>query len=97
MEELMRQFLKASKLDFALNTQRVFAAWDAASGASAYTLRRFFRDGTLQVTLSSSMVRSQLEFQKEAIVTSMNELLCRDPLFDKECGAVGLVRNIVLR
>ena len=45
MEELVQMFIKSMKLSASLNTRRIFEAWDAASGASRYTLRRYFRDG----------------------------------------------------
>ncbi len=97
MNELMGQFIKACRLDFGLNTQRVFAAWDSVSGVSAYTLRRFYRDGVLYITLSSSMVRNQLEFQKDALVSSMNETLRKDEMFMKDCRQVGYVKRIILK
>jgi hypothetical protein len=35
-------------------------AWDQASGAAPYTIKRYFRDGKLFITLSSSVLCSQL-------------------------------------
>ena len=43
MEEVVDRFIKGMKLAAGLNTQRVFAAWDACSGAGPFTLRRYFR------------------------------------------------------
>ena len=65
MDELVKQYIRSMKLAAGLNTQRIFAAWDACSGAGEFTLKRFFRDGKLYITLSSSVVRNQLHFQKE--------------------------------
>ena len=33
LSEAIQEYLKAAKLSSGLNTQRIFAAWDAASGA----------------------------------------------------------------
>ncbi len=97
MDQIIPMYVRALKLSAGLNTRRVFAAWDAVSGASRYTLRRFYRDGKLYVTLSSSMVRSHLEFQCPALVEAMNAFLLQDELFDKDYGKVGLVRQLILK
>ena len=47
MEELIPLYIKSMKLASGLNTQRIFAAWNEASGAAPYTLKRFFRDGEI--------------------------------------------------
>ena len=62
MEELVPMYIKSMKLSAGLNTHRIFAAWDEASGAAQYTLKRFFRDGKLYITLNSSVVRNHLSF-----------------------------------
>ena len=62
MEEVVEEFIKSAKLASGLNTQRVFAAWDECSGAGPFTLKRYFRSGTLYVTLSSSVILRHLEF-----------------------------------
>lgn len=97
MEQIMPMYIRALKLSSGWNTQRVFAAWDAVSGAAAFTLRRFYRDGKLYVTVSSSMLRSQLEFQKRSLVLSINDFLRKDDLFLKDYEPVGFVREIVLK
>ena len=43
MDQLVQQYIKSMKLAAGLNTQRIFAAWDACSGAGPFTLRRYFR------------------------------------------------------
>ena len=57
MGTLVPMFVRARGLSAELNTQRVFAAWDEVSGIKDFTLRKFYRDGKLFVTISSSMVR----------------------------------------
>ena len=47
MDQLIPLYIRALKLSAGLNTQRVFAAWDAVSGVAGQTLRKFYRDGNL--------------------------------------------------
>ena len=97
MEQVVDEFIKSAKLASGLNTQRIFAAWDDCSGAGPFTLKRYFRAGTLYITLNSSVVRNQLYFQKEALIAKMNALLAEDPLFTSDNRSVGYVRELVLR
>ena len=97
MDELVQMFIKSMKLSAGLNTRRIFEAWDAASGASRYTLRRYFRDGKLYITLNSSMVRNQLGFQKAELVDRINELLREDELFLKDDPQVKYVEELILK
>ena len=97
MEEVVDEFIKSMKLASGLNTRRVFAAWDECSGAAPFTLKRYFRGGTLYITVSSSVVRNQLYFQKEALIEKMNARLSQDNLFTPDNKTVGFVRDLVLR
>ena len=97
MEELVQMFIRSMKLSAGLNTRRIFEAWDQASGASRYTLRRYFRDGKLYVTLNSSMVRSQLGFQKAELVDRINEILREDELFQQDDPQVKFVEELILK
>lgn len=97
MDELVRAYIKSMRLAPGLNTQRIFAAWDACSGAAPFTLRRFFRSGTLYITVSSSVVRNQLYFQRDLLVEKMNAWLSGDTLFTEDNRSVGYIRNLVLK
>ena len=97
MEELVHQFIQSMRLASGLNTRRIYEAWDQASGASRYTLRRYFRDGKLYITLNSSMVRTHLGFQKQALVLKINEILRSDALFVKDDPRVGYVEELILK
>jgi len=79
------------------NTYRIFEAWDNASGAAQYTLRRYFRDGKLYITLNNSVVRGQLFFQKDALLEKINHLLEEDPLFIRDDAKVGFVKELILK
>ena len=97
MEVIVQQYIKSMRLAAGLNTQRIFAAWDACSGAGPFTLKRYFRGGTLFITLNSSVIRNQLFFQREVLVRKMNAFLSKDELFTADNRSVGEVRELVLR
>ena len=97
MEELVQMFIRSMKLSASLNTRRIFEAWDQASGASRYTLRRYFRDGKLYITLNSSMARGQLSLQKDFLVARINEILRADELFMKDDPKVKYVEELILK
>ena len=97
LSEAIQEYLKAAKLTSGLNTQRIFAAWDAASGAGRYTVRRFFRDGRLYITVDSSVVRSQLSFQRDTLIEKINALLAQDELFTQDDARVGIVKELILK
>ena len=97
MEEVVSAYIKQMKIAAGLNTQRIFEAWDACSGAAPYTLRRYFRSGKLYITLSSSVIRNQLLFQKEALVEKMNQHLSQDPLFTQDNNSVSFIQTLILK
>ena len=97
MEEVVEEYIKSAKMAAGLNTQRVFAAWDECSGAGPFTLKRYFRSGTLYITLNSSVIRNQLSFQKEALIEKMNATLSEDRLFTSDNRTAGYVKDLVLR
>lgn len=84
MGALVTQYLKQSGLALGLNVQCVFKAWDEVSNAGKYTVKRFFRDGVLHISLNSSVVKSQLQFQLPQILEKMNKQLAADELYSGE-------------
>ena len=96
MEEVIAEYIKSAKIASGLNTQRIFAAWDACSGAGPFTLKRYFRSGTLYITLNSSVIRNQLSFQKAELVEKINAPLSGDPLFTEDNRTPGVVKGLVL-
>ncbi|MBQ8021565.1 MAG: DUF721 domain-containing protein [Bacteroidales bacterium] len=95
MDELVSQFIRDMKLSSGLNKQRVYAAWDRVTGAAPYTLSKTFGKGVLYVTLSSSVIRSQLYFQRKEIAGRINAALAEDELFTGE--AAGFVKSVILK
>lgn len=96
MQELVREFIKEMKLSSGVNARRVTEAWNTVSGASRYTLDVHFDKGILYCTMSSSVVRNQLYFQRDALVSSLNEHLQNDALFVQDWDGP-IVRNLILR
>lgn len=95
--DVLKDFIRVNNLTKGLNTQRVFKAWNEASGASKYTLRRFFRDRKLFITVDSSVVRSQLLFQKEALLEKMNAILREDSLFTAEGSDDVFIKDLSIK
>lgn len=95
--EAIQEWLKSSRLSAGMNTRLVSSAWDKASGAAEWTVRRYYRDGVLHITLSSSTVRSQLWFQKDALMEKMNAILSGDPLFACDEPHTGYIKELILK
>ena len=95
MERLVHDFIHEMKIASGVNSQRAREAWNVVSGASGYTLDVSLDKGILYVSLSSSLVRNQLYFQRDVLLEKMNEYLEADSLFVKGSGPA--LRNIVLK
>jgi len=97
MDKVVEEFIKSMKITAGLNTQRIFAAWDACSGAGPFTIKRFFRGGKLYITLKSSVIRNQLYFQRDALIEKMNAFLAEDLLFTADNRTVSFIRELILK
>ncbi|MBO7071751.1 MAG: DUF721 domain-containing protein [Bacteroidales bacterium] len=97
MDEIVARYIKSMKLAAGLNTHRIYEAWDACSGAARFTLKRFFKGGKLYITLSSSVVRNQLYFQRDLLVEKMNAYLSGDPLFTPDNRSVSFIQELILK
>ena len=95
--DMMLAYIKYLKAAPALNTRRIFETWRKESGVSAYTLKLFFRDGTLYVTLSSSVVRNSIKPFINSIMAKINQSLQEDPLFIKDEPKVGYIKKIIIK
>ena len=94
--EAFKQMFAESGARYSHNTQRIFIAWNEVSGAPQYTIKRFFKDGKLYISLSSSVVCSQLAMQKDVLLRKINAVLAGDELYigqEKE----GPVKELILR
>lgn len=73
--DAIRKFLRQSGLESPLNEFRLVDAWRDVVGPtiSKYTLNLYIRNQTLIVHLSSSVLRQELQMQREMIVRHLNE------------------------
>ncbi len=95
--EAIKEMFRSEHLSATHNTHRIFWAWDEASGAGPFTIRRYFRDGVLYVTMNSSVLASRLSMQKEWLAEKINAILADDPLFIRDDVHVGTVREIKIK
>lgn len=95
--DALKLLLKQYGLDREFNCRRIYAAWDAASGAKAYTVRKYFREGKLYVTVNSSVLQSQLFFQRRDILRKINELLRDDELFSGNGDRTNPVKELIIK
>ena len=96
MEELVTQFIRDMKLSSGLGKQRACEAWAKVSGAGRYTLDVSFDKGVMVCVISSSVVRNQLYFQREALLKAVNERLADDMLFIHD-GEGPMIKNLILK
>lgn len=81
MEELMPQLLRVMRLSSGMNDSIIMSAWDKVTGAAPYTLSKYVKNGVLYCTISSSVVRNQLFFNKDTIVEAINREVLADSLY----------------
>ncbi len=86
VSEIVTDVFKSMGLSYGMNNHLIFEAWERISGAGPYTVKRFFRDGKLYITLNSSVVRSQLKIQESILLEKINAELASDPLFSTEAS-----------
>ena len=94
--EVLKEMLVEGKAGHTHNSYRIYEAWNKVSGASAYTIKRFWRDGKLYITLSSSVICMQLNMQKDVLLAKINAYLAGDELYIGETKD-GPVKELILR
>ena len=75
--DALERYLADSPLADGLRFGRICSAWETVAGpsVSAMTLGKKFEGGVFTVRLSSSVLRTQLQMNRETIRTRMNEIL----------------------
>ena len=86
--DAIRKFLRQSGLESPLNEFRLVDAWRDVVGPTIfkYTLNLYIRNQTLFVHLSSSVLRQELQMQREMLVNHLNQQV-----------GVNVIVNIVFR
>ncbi len=88
LADVLKTFIEANRLQGGLDKVDVREAWKnvMGPGVNNYTTDIMLKNSTLYVALSSSVLREELLYGKEKIITILNEELRRD-----------VIKNIVLK
>ncbi len=78
--EVLKDFIAGGKLEKGLNKISAEEAWHQVLGEaiSKYTTRVYLERDTLFVSLSSSVLREELSYGKDKIITLLNEALGKE-------------------
>lgn len=88
IEDILKEFVESNNLQKGLDKVNVREAWSnlMGNGVNNYTTAIELKHDTLYVQLSSSVLREELSYGKEKIITMLNEALGKE-----------LIQKLVLR
>ncbi|MHA7943682.1 DUF721 domain-containing protein [Formosa sp. 3Alg 14/1] len=80
ISDVLKEFVETNKLEKGLDKVNVREAWTSlmGNGVNNYTTEISLERDTLYVQLSSSVLREELSYGKEKIITMINEELGKD-------------------
>lgn len=80
ISDALKEFVQTNKLETGLNKVNVADAWAKlmGNGVNQYTTAVQLERNTLYVQLSSSVLREELSYGKEKIITLLNEELGKE-------------------
>lgn len=80
LSEVLQQFVKANNLETGLDKVNVAEAWAQlmGNGVNNYTTQIVLKNDVLYVQLSSSVLREELSYGKEKIISMLNEHLGKE-------------------
>ncbi|MFH6769961.1 DUF721 domain-containing protein [Gaetbulibacter aquiaggeris] len=80
ISDALKEFVQTNKLETGLNKVNVADAWAKlmGNGVNHYTTAVQLERNTLYVQLSSSVLREELSYGKEKIITLLNEELGKE-------------------
>ncbi len=80
ISDALKEFVETNKLETGLNKVNVVDAWAKlmGNGVNNYTTAVQLERNTLYVQLSSSVLREELGYGKEKIISMLNEELGKD-------------------
>jgi len=86
--EVLQQFIQQNKLESGMDKIDVEQAWKSlmGNGVNSYTQEVILKGSTLYVKLTSAVLREELSYGKQKIITMLNEELRKE-----------VVKEIVLR
>lgn len=84
ISDVLKSFIEVNKLQNGLDKVNVRDAWKnvMGPGVNNYTTEVVLKNTTLYVALSSSVLREELMYGKEKIITILNEELRKDLITD---------------
>ena len=82
IEDVLRQFTAVNKLEKGLDNVKIVALWAdlMGSGVQAYTSSVKLIGNTLYVSLTSSVLREELNYGKDNIIAMLNEGLQKESI-----------------
>ncbi|WP_115462459.1 DUF721 domain-containing protein [Winogradskyella aurantiaca] len=80
IEDILKEFVETNRLQEGLDKVNVREAWQSlmGNGVNNYTTAIELKRETLYVRLSSSVLREELSYGKEKIITMLNESIGKD-------------------
>lgn len=84
ISEVLQQFIQKNKLEYGLDKVDVEQAWKdiMGNGVNSYTQEVILKGTTLYVKLTSAVLREELSYGKQKIITMLNEELRKDIVND---------------
>lgn len=78
--DALKEFVETNKLEYGLDVVNVQDTWREmmGNGVNNYTTDIQLKNNTLYVQLSSSVLREELSYGKEKIISMLNESLGKD-------------------
>ncbi len=88
ISEVLQQFIQQNKLELGMDKIYVEQAWKSlmGNGVNSYTQEVILKGSTLYVKLTSAVLREELSYGKQKIISMLNEELRKE-----------VVKEIVLR
>ncbi|MFL0353767.1 DUF721 domain-containing protein [Xanthomarina sp. GH4-25] len=80
ISDALKEFVETNKLEYGLDVVNVQDTWRdmMGNGVNNYTTDIQLKNNTLYVQLSSSVLREELSYGKEKIISMLNESLGKD-------------------
>lgn len=97
VRQAIQEWLVAEGLGPAYNAQLICRRWNEISGMGRYTSQAWFKEGTLHITLNSSVARSRLSPMAGLLTERLNDALRQDEMFIRGKAFTRYVNQIILR
>ncbi len=95
--DMIPAMLKQMHLASGFCDKVVMEAWDSVTGAAPYTISKFVKNHVLYCSISSSVIRNQLFFQRDAIIEAINRMIMANSLLSEEMKTKCIIKSLVLR